>query len=95
VLDKVAEEKLLGHVAGRPIKNKRKFAEFLPEAVKVRFPAMRFEDTEVGPCEFNVKFEYEPNASFTFECTALAVGYVRVAMLASKKDRTNASPLET
>jgi hypothetical protein len=56
---------------------------------------MKFEDTEVGPCEFNVKFEYEPNASFTFECTELAVGYVRVAMLASKKDRTNASPLET
>ena len=85
VLDKVAEEKLLGHVHGQPIKNKRKLAEFLPEALKVKFPAMKFEDTGVGPCEFNVKFEFDSNVSLAFESTELAIGYVRVAMLASQK----------
>ena len=59
-LDKVAVEKLLGHVPGQPIKNKRKLAEFAPEVVKVNFPAVKFEGTEVGPCEFNVKVELDP-----------------------------------
>ena len=63
VLDKVAEEKLLGHVHGKPIKNKRKLAEFAPEALTVKFPDMKIEDTEVGPCEFNVKLEYDPKVS--------------------------------
>jgi hypothetical protein len=95
VLDKVAEEKLLGYVKGQTIRNKRKhFAEFVPEVVKVTFPAVKFEGTEVGPCEFNVKFEFEPNVSFAFECTELAVGYVRVAMLASKGASTERARLK-
>jgi hypothetical protein len=81
LLERVATDKLLNHVAGSPVKQRGYLADFLPKFVEITAPAITFEGTTLGPCTFKVITEVYENRQMSIESTAFA--YVRHAMRAS------------
>ena len=84
--DKLATEKLPGHVSGSALtlKQRMALASELPETVGLTFPALATHSA----CEAVVAMESDPRKMIAIKCTADALSYVRAAMIASKTEES-------
>ena len=84
LLDKIATEKDITHTPGKKLKNRQAFAEFLPNTVEVRFPAVAYGGEEVGPLSIRMTADLDWRAGVKVEVKPEVFAYVRAAMIASK-----------
>jgi hypothetical protein len=82
-LDKLATEKLINHVAGRPVNQKVTFVDHLPKYVTVSLPEVQFGGETAGPITMDIVTEIHSKRKLAIECTDTALHYVRFAMQAS------------
>lgn len=96
IIDKLTMEQDVTHRPGSKVKNKEAYASKLPATVDVALPAVAFDGTTVGPLTVRVVAEIGARVSISIEATEDALGYVRVAMAASKGAATpRARPAHT
>ena len=79
-IDRLAIEKLVGHVPGAPVKQRHALAADAAPWVEISLPAV----AQLDARQMRVLFELDSKAMFGFEATSANCAYVRAAMAASK-----------
>jgi hypothetical protein len=83
-LDRIAIDKLVGHVPGTAVKQRPALAVHASPWVEISVPAVAHGDTQLDARKMRVLFELDAKALLGFEATAANCAYVRAAMAASK-----------
>jgi hypothetical protein len=85
LLDKVASEKVMGHIAGQAVKNRQHFADHMPQLVSVALPQLTHDDVAIGPITAKFVCDLDRKSLVQIECTPRVLEYVKVAMQAHKQ----------
>ena len=83
-LDRIAIDKLVGHVPGTAVKQRPALAVHASPWVEISVPAVAHGDTQLDAQKMRVLFELDAKSLLGFEATAANCAYVRAAMVASK-----------
>ena len=88
MLDKVATERVLSHVPGKPVKQKAALLDYLPDVVNIPVKAASFNGENSDPGVIRVVTEINARRVLAVLCDSATLQHVRLAMMSTVADTT-------